>query len=219
MKYYLILMVLAFAAGPCLAQNAADPAPATQPAAWQVPGRPLPPGYRVLLTKSIFGRNGEAAAAQGAAFPLENPGGPVASGDATFTLRGVVREQGIYTAIVEDPTNHQIQQIAEGCALAGGHVTGITLRGFRYEAGGIQTVVAIGHDLHGALAAPIAPPAAAPKQAVAGAPPAPDATPDPKASAPAPTAEPGPDQNFASADDGAVANTARGRRRARRVAD
>jgi hypothetical protein len=87
---------------------------------------------------------------------------------AGLVLRGVVLDTGDYTAILEDPTTHQIERVKEGGPLAGGHAVHLTLRGFDYAAEGKVTQVAMGQNLHGqAVAAPVVPPPAAPGTTVA----------------------------------------------------
>lgn len=126
-------------AGPTTQPDAA-PAPAFHYRT--LPKAPYPAAFQILQTRSIFARGGTAGGA--------GPGAPAASPLQAMALRGVVRdEEGRYTAIVEETTTHQVQSLAEGSPLAGGHVSGISLHGLRFDLGGKSVAVAVGENLTG----------------------------------------------------------------------
>lgn len=153
---YSIFLAVAFFWGITAEARGTD-APTTQPSGLSVPSGAFPAQFRLLLTRNIFARNGRPAEA---AKPTSEPTTPQTS----FALRGVLLDNGVYTAIIEDTTSHKIQHVFEGSTLSGGKVMRITLRGFQFEAAGTTTTVALGQDLNG-VAAAVIPPSAAPTTA------------------------------------------------------
>ena len=141
--------------------------PTTQKASPVVaPTRPLPDKYRVLLHRSIFARDGRAAASvsQGATGKHNTPGlwvGPPGT-EATLVFRGVTRSDGSYTAYIEDMTGGGVRRFWGGEAIAAGHISGITLDGMDYQSGRKVIRVALGQNLGGGDAPPPTPPTTAP---------------------------------------------------------
>lgn len=130
---------------------ASDPAAATQ-SVTSVP--PFPPEFAILLTRSMFTR--------GPAKPI-GPGQPGGGPEANLGLRGVLVQDGQFTALIEDLASKSAQRLKAGDPLGPGRIATITLDGIGYESGGRTTQVAIGQNLLGAaLPPPPSPPPPAP---------------------------------------------------------
>jgi hypothetical protein len=110
----------------------------------------MPDKYRVLMTRNIFMRGGGRAAPKGPA-----PGGAI---EASFAFRGAGREDGSFTAFIEEVGKGAIKRLHKGDRVAGGKVADISLGSMVYEANGRTTNVAVGYNLAGA---PVPPPAPA----------------------------------------------------------
>jgi hypothetical protein len=163
--------------------------------------RPLPDSYRVLLSRSIFARDGRAAIGPpGAGTRGHNvPGqwvGPPGI-EASLVFRGVTLTDGSYAAYIEDVTGGGVRRFSRGEDIAAGRIAGISLNGMDYQSGPKVTRIALGHNLAGGDAPPPPPPAAAPTSAPApaevnargpwrGRPPGPGSGPEPWATAPGP---------------------------------
>src|SRR6185312_8771318 len=161
---------------PTEAPNALSPTtrpttrPAVKPAALRPKPLDLPPKFAVLLTRSVFARNGKSAAAVA--------GPPIP--EAGMALRGIVFDDTSFVAFIEDTMSHRTLQLRPGDSLCTGCVRQITPEGLSYECSGKTTHVGIGQNLLGAaLPAPQpAPPAPA------GSPPGPPGPPPPSAGPP-----------------------------------
>lgn len=69
--------------------------------------------------------------------------------EAGFVLTGVVLEEGLYRAYVEDSSASRILRLANGDPVANGHVVAIAIDAIAYEANGQTKSIAIGCDLTG----------------------------------------------------------------------
>jgi hypothetical protein len=140
------------AAGP--SQPSSEPAP-----------RPFPDRYRVLLTRSIFARDGRTAsrAPGGHNVPGQWVGPP--GTEATLVFRGVTLTDGSYTAYIEDLTGGGVRRFSRGEDIAAGSIAGISLNGMDYQSGQKVTRIALGQNLGGEDAPPPTPPPAAPTSA------------------------------------------------------
>lgn len=134
------------------------PAPLTASASMPARGsRQMSPDYQVLLTRSIFTRDRRPAPSAGAgsfqpprsdnALPRFGPGGRGGSSTASFALRGVVDNDGKFTALVEDPGTHRTIALSIGDPIFRGRVVGITLDAIEYESNGRRSRVRIGQGL------------------------------------------------------------------------
>ena len=140
-------MVMACAAG--WAGRAGAASPATQPSepALDLPRHPvaMPSRYEVLASRSIFARESPQKRAREA-----DARGP----EAVLVLRGVMDQDGSYTAFVEDTAAGKVQQVRAGDSVARGRVTRVTLAGIEYDSAGRVSQVAIGTALDGAAVPP-----------------------------------------------------------------
>jgi hypothetical protein len=84
------------------------------------------------------------------------PGGPGAPGgpDTLFILRGVVGEDGQFTAFVEDTTAKSVLELAAGAPLGRGRIKSIDADAIEYEAPGTSKRVEVGQDLSGKVIPP-----------------------------------------------------------------
>jgi hypothetical protein len=144
------------AAGDAMAAAAAQ-------AAASVPlGPPISDKYKILMTRNIFMRGGRAAP------PPKGP--PAGAIEASFAFRGAGREDGSFTAFIEEVGKGGIKRFHKGDRVAGGKVADISLGSMDYESNGRTTKVAVGFNLAGA---PVPPPAPATAPAQPGQPGAP----------------------------------------------
>jgi len=155
----------ASAAGNSDAPPRAGRTPTTFPAELpplQTTSTPMAHQYDVLLTRSIFAR--EKTRAHG-----PTPEGIDRRPETTLVLRGVMDQDGVYSAFIEDTTAGKLQELKPGDTLAAGKVARITLAGVEYEASGHTTRVGIGSNFDGVAVAAVPPspepPAAAPRRA------------------------------------------------------
>jgi hypothetical protein len=132
------------------AQAAGAGPPSTQPAGPWSALRPMPEKYHVLMTRNIFVRGGGRAAPKG-----PSPGGAI---EAAFAFRGAGREDGSFTAFIEEVGKGGIKRFHKGDRVAGGKIGDISLSSMEYESNGRTTKVAVGYNLAGA---PVPPPAPA----------------------------------------------------------
>lgn len=128
--------------------------------------RPLPDKYRVLLNRSIFARDGRAAArgTRAGVGAQNTPGlwiGPPGT-EATLIFRGVTLNDGSFTAFIEDVTGGGVRRFNRGDAIAAGRIAGINLNGMDYESGRKITRVMLGQNLAGGDAPPLTQPTTAP---------------------------------------------------------
>lgn len=177
-----VLFILAFALGARGEGPRVFPAPATQPTLsasadpsgsigphFTSAALPLANSYRVLLTRSIFARDGLSAIRAGAfgtptlansriganaQSPETAASRAAAAAEAKFALRGVFNTDGSYIALMEDPVSHATRGVPEGGALAGGQVSHITLAGFEFHSHGKTIRVAVGQNVMGEVVAP-----------------------------------------------------------------
>ena len=125
--------------------------PATQPAP---EASPLPSEYSALQTRNPFAHGGKGGP-PGANGP-GGPGGPGAPGgpDTLFVLKGIVGEDGKFTAFVEDTTAKRVLELTDGAPLGRGRIKGIDADGIEYEAPGASKRVEVGQDLSGKVVPP-----------------------------------------------------------------
>ena len=131
--------------------------PTTRPANSLAPhaakGLELPAKFSLLLSRSVFARNGKSAGA------IAGPPIP----EAGMALRGIVFDDTSFVAFIEDTMAHRTLQLRPGDSLCAGSVRQISLDGLSYECHGKTTHVEIGQNLLGAaLPVPAPPPAATP---------------------------------------------------------
>jgi hypothetical protein len=107
----------------------------------------MPPDYNVMLTRNVFTR-GPARVA--------GPLGP----EGNFGFNGVVIDDGIYTAFVEDLGGKRTMRLKPGDPVGQGRVKSVTETALEYEASGKVTKVQIGQNLLGAPLPPPPPPPA-----------------------------------------------------------
>jgi hypothetical protein len=124
--------------------------PVTQPAqpraaTSQPASRPtLPVEFQVLQKRNVFAHG-----------PARGGPGAVATGpEAMFVLKGVVEAGGRFLAFVEDKASKRVQTVTEGATLASGHITGMSLDGIEYQAGGSAKKIAVGQNLRGEVVPP-----------------------------------------------------------------
>lgn len=121
----------------------------------------FPESFQLLLTRSLFARDGKAAPPR-----MAGPGGPSLAGgrppgpsggpgdspewaDPSVALRGVWLVDGFFQAMLEHPASHHTLYVIQGATLAGGRVRRITLGGIEYEIGGSVKQIVIGQNLRG----------------------------------------------------------------------
>lgn len=126
-------------------------APATQPAPT---GPPVPEEYALLMTRNVFLRG------------PPKPAGPPAGGgpEANLGLKGVISEDGSFTAFVEEIAAKRTLRLKAGDPVGAGRVKSISIGSMEYEAGGKSLVIQVGHNLLGMPLPPPAPPTTAPAQ-------------------------------------------------------
>jgi hypothetical protein len=125
-------------------------AASTQPAA---DVSALPSEYSALQTRNPFAHGGKG----GPAGPnAGGPGGPGAPGgpDTLFVLKGIVGEDGQFTAFVEDTTAKRVLELSSGAPLGRGRIKGIDADAIEYEAVGTSKRVEVGQDLSGKIVPP-----------------------------------------------------------------
>jgi hypothetical protein len=149
-----------FAAEPA-AHGPSGRAPATSPA--ELPplreaSTPMSHQYDVLLTRSIFARDKNRARTPTPERIDQRP-------ETTMVLRGVMDQDGTYTAFVEDTSAGKLQEIKPGDPVARGRVARITLGGVEYESSGLLTRVGIGANLDGVAVAAVPAPQPSPQRA------------------------------------------------------
>jgi hypothetical protein len=127
----------------------------------------MPQRYHVLLERSVFARDGHAAAVGRPAAR----GGPNTQGqwtgppgtEATLALRGLTQSDGRFSAFVEDMASGGVRRFNQGDAIAAGRIGGITLNSMTYESGGKIYQIAVGQNLGGSeVPSPTTAPTSAP---------------------------------------------------------
>lgn len=131
------------AAGP-ISHGDKAPAAAAPPTTQPVQPRPYPDSFGVLLNRSIFASQKYIARVQ----QDKKPAGV----DSGLALDGVVAEDAIFVALVEDTTSHKLMRVRVGDQLGRGRVSEISMHGLNYEADGGIAQVAVGQTLSGATA-------------------------------------------------------------------
>jgi hypothetical protein len=106
--------------------------------------------YDVLLTRSIFEKGKTHAR-------VPTPEHIDARPETVLVLRGVMDQDGTYSAFIEDTTAGKLQELKPGDTVAQGKVARITLAGVEYEASGHMTRVGIGSNLDGLTVASLPP--------------------------------------------------------------
>ena len=86
--------------------------------------------------------------------PTSRPSGreyrpPAPPAERSYLLTGIVREEEIFRAYIEDTAGGRVLRLAVGDAVAKGRIAGIDNNGITYEASGQLTWVEIGRDLSG----------------------------------------------------------------------
>jgi hypothetical protein len=110
--------------------------------------------YTVLSDRNIFVRERYKIVKESDRERNERPRGPSNDGprrpmEAGFVLTGVVLEEGLYRAYVEDSNASRILRLANGDPVANGHIAAIAIDAVAYEANGQIKSIAIGCDLTG----------------------------------------------------------------------
>jgi hypothetical protein len=77
-------------------------------------------------------------------------------------LRGVLLQEGRFTAFLEDVSARTLRKLRAGDTVARGRLESVSFDGLAYEADGVSTHVHIGQDLSGKAAPPPATSPAAP---------------------------------------------------------
>jgi hypothetical protein len=103
----------------------------------------MPPDYDVLLRRSIFGLKRPAGG-----------GGRGEAAEARWVLRGVLLQEGHFTAFLEDVSARTLRKLRAGDPVAGGRLESVSFDGLAYQAAGVLTHVDIGQDLSGNTAPP-----------------------------------------------------------------
>jgi hypothetical protein len=103
----------------------------------------MPRDFDVLLHRSIFGLK-RPATGKGEALAAET----------RWVLRGVLLQEGRFTAFLEDVSARTLRKLRAGDRVAGGRLESVSFDGLAYQANGVLTHVAIGHDLSGNAAPP-----------------------------------------------------------------
>jgi hypothetical protein len=73
-----------------------------------------------------------------------------------MVLKGVVEAGGRFMAFVDDKSSKHVQTLTDGATLASGRITGMSLDGIEYEAGGSAKRIAVGQNLKGEVVPPTA---------------------------------------------------------------
>lgn len=131
--------------------------PATQPSLRRAvdPARPVrfEDRYGVLSERNIFLRDRSVRR------PVENSGPSTQPAprppEESFTLVGIVEEDGLWRAYVEDATRSATTRLTAGDSVARGTVSRIEIDGIEYDQGEKQTWVTIGNNLTGQSASGI----------------------------------------------------------------
>lgn len=104
--------------------------------------------YGVLAERNIFLRDRSVRRALPAAGPSSQPARPL---EESFTVVGIVEEDGLWRAYIEDATRAATLRLTEGDPLARGTVTRIDINGIEYEQSGKRTWIFIGSNLTGQM--------------------------------------------------------------------
>jgi hypothetical protein len=135
----LMALGLIVALGPAVAlsQEARDSQPSQGP--WAA--------YEVILNRNMFSRQRGDRQARRADGPrrevvMPNP-------ESYFRLKGIVQEDGMFIAFLEDTRGNSVLRLRQGDAVARGTIKALTLDAIEYQFGDQVTAVRLGYDLEG----------------------------------------------------------------------
>ncbi len=134
-------------------------------------GEPAPPAgekafgdrYAVLIERNIFSRNRPQRYVPAGQPPRERTEMKAAPPppEESLALTGVVRQEGVYTAFIEDLRTGSTIKARVGDAVARGKISGMSLDGLTYELEGKSAALGIGKTLAGGASSPSRAPGAA----------------------------------------------------------
>lgn len=106
--------------------------------------------YEIILNRNIFSRQRgprrQREVREEVPKEVPNP-------ESFYRLKGVVQEDGRFTAFIEDTRSSQILRLQQGEPVARGVVKSLTLDSIEYEFEGRVALVKVGLDLEGGLGA------------------------------------------------------------------
>ncbi len=106
--------------------------------------------YKVVSQRNIFSRNRLSTEAVQAAKAKQTP--TVTQSEQSYlVLRGVVRENDIYTAFIENSGTGEVKKVHVGDSIGGGTISAATLDYISFDLKGANTRVEIGMTLEGKI--------------------------------------------------------------------
>ncbi|MBN1805915.1 MAG: hypothetical protein JW837_11750 [Sedimentisphaerales bacterium] len=103
--------------------------------------------YRIILERNIFSRQRGPRIDPSRRRPAEAP--PAPDPESYYILKGIVQENGVFTAFIENTQQGQILKVREGDNVARGKVTNFNLDTIEYHYEDKKITVAMGYDMEG----------------------------------------------------------------------
>jgi len=109
--------------------------------------------YGVLAERNIFlkDRSKPAPTTRGSDSTATTRETPRVIPELAFILTGIVKEEGVYRAYIEDVPNSKVLRLNVGDAVAAGKIAAIEIDAISYESAGQQVWVDVGRDLTGGI--------------------------------------------------------------------
>jgi len=108
--------------------------------------------YEIILTRNIFSRQ-RVSPRQREFEEQERPPQVMPNPESYFRLKGIVQEDGVFIAFIEDTRSSSVLRLRQGQSVARGIVKSLTLDSIEYEFADKTVLVELGRDLEGGLGA------------------------------------------------------------------
>ena len=105
--------------------------------------------YSIIVERNMFSRQRGPRQREDREDRRVREAPPAPNPESYYVLRGIVQEDGNFTAFIEDTRRDDVLRLQPGQAVARGSVKSLDLDTLEYELGGQTVVVRIGQDLEG----------------------------------------------------------------------